>query len=207
MANNRKNKTSVKKKVARVTTVIVVLLCIVFVAAVAILNYRPSAETGGEDPITESIQTPTEVQEKVVNFLCVGVDESENLTDVIIYLSYDKLEKKASLFRIPRDSFVGDDVPSGKINAVYGHPDEGQTKIGALIEKINDMFQLPVDHYATITLEGFRNIVDSIGGVDVDVPQTIYYDEGMVIPEGEQHLDGEKAEWFVRYRAGYAKAD
>ncbi|WP_040197495.1 LCP family protein [Candidatus Soleaferrea massiliensis] len=211
MANQKINKKplSRRSKVLRIVSAVVIFICLIFIIIVAALNYRPSQEQGGEPPITSSIQTPAEHQEKVVNFLCIGVDNSENLTDVIIYLSYDRQEKKASMLRIPRDTFVGDDIPTGKINAVYGHAPEGKTKIGYLIERVNEMFDLPVDHYATITLEGFRSIVDSIGGVEVDVPQTIYYDEyqGMVIPAGLQQLDGEKAEWFVRYRAGYANAD
>lgn len=46
-----------------------------------------------------------------------------------------------------------------------------------------------------------------MGGIEVDMPYQINYLPGKVIPEGKQVLDGEKAEWLVRYRAGYANAD
>lgn len=70
---------------------------------------------------------------------------------------------------------------------------------------INETLAVPIDHYITITLDSFQEIVDAMGGIEVDMPYQINYLPGKVIPEGKQVLDGEKAEWLVRYRAGYAK--
>ena len=201
---------SKKTKVIITTACMLVVICLLSFSAVGIVNIRLHQEiddNGQIAPIQSVFKTPDEYQGKVVNLLCVGHDNSVGLTDVLMYVTVDLENQSASVLRIPRDTFVGDEIPSGKINAVYNNPPDGVSKINGLIQKINEMFQLPVDHYITITLEGFREVIDSMGGVDIDVPQTIYYDEGMVIPEGEQHLDGQKAEWFVRYRAGYANAD
>ena len=68
--------------------------------------------------------------ENVSYFLVCGVDLSENLTDIIMVVCYDTANNEASILQIPRDTFVGD-VPSGKINAVYGNPREGESKIKA----------------------------------------------------------------------------
>jgi hypothetical protein len=64
----------------------------------------------------------------------------------------------------------------------------------------------------SIGLEGFRNIVDAIGGVDVYVQENMYYNDPdqnlyINIKKGNQHLDGKAAEGFVRYRYGYVGAD
>ncbi len=73
-------------------------------------------------------------------------------------------------------------------------------------------FGIPIDFYAQVNISGFRNIVDAIGGVDVVIQQDMYYydptqDLKINLKKGPQHLDGEKAEQFVRYRSGYISAD
>ncbi len=73
-------------------------------------------------------------------------------------------------------------------------------------------FGIPCDFYANVNISGFRNIVDAIGGVDVYVPNRMYYNDPyqdlhIDIPAGNQHLDGKKAEQFVRFRSGYYSAD
>ena len=73
-------------------------------------------------------------------------------------------------------------------------------------------FGIPVDYHAQVNLSGFRGIVDAIGGVEMYVPQDMYYNDPyqdlyIDIKQGQQVLDGETAEDFVRFRSGYAMAD
>ncbi len=73
-------------------------------------------------------------------------------------------------------------------------------------------FGIPVDYYAQVNLNGFRGIVNALGGVEMYVPDDMYYkdpyqDLYINIKKGQQVLDGETAEGFVRFRAGYARAD
>ncbi len=81
-----------------------------------------------------------------------------------------------------------------------------------LSDLIKFNFGIPIDYYAKVDLKGFRNIVDAIGGVEINVPQRMYYvdpDQDLVIDlyPGPQTLDGKKAEQFVRFRSGYVTAD
>ncbi len=73
-------------------------------------------------------------------------------------------------------------------------------------------FGIPVDYYAQVNLSGFRGIVDAIGGVEMYVPEDMYYNDPyqdlhINIKKGQQTLNGEQAEDFVRFRSGYARAD
>lgn len=73
-------------------------------------------------------------------------------------------------------------------------------------------FGTPVDFYAQLNLDGFVNIVDAIGGVDVYIQENMNYDDPFQdlhihLNQGMQHLDGKKAEQFIRFRYGYAAAD
>ena len=75
-------------------------------------------------------------------------------------------------------------------------------------------FGTPIDFYAQLNLDGFVNIVNAIGGVDVYIQEDMDYEDPLQNPplkihlkKGMQHLDGKKAEQFIRFRYGYAAAD
>lgn len=144
---------------------------------------------------------PDETQ--TVSMLVVGVDESHELTDVIIYLQFDPEKKKASMLSIPRDTYLGDEFLTGKINAVY----QTAGGIERLVEEVRERFLLPVDYYATVTLETLRALVDDIGGVTVTISEDLYDHGNLVFSAGTQTLDGARAETFVRLRYAYVNAD
>ncbi len=141
------------------------------------------------------------------NILVCGLDGSKKLTDVIMLARFDVEGGKVNVISIPRDTFVGQGYQSGKINEVYAHPTNQKDGIAELKDIIESQFCLRVDSYAMVTLEGFRKIVDSLGGVEVNIPYQIDYTTDRVIYEGKQTLTGEKAEWLIRYRQGYKNGD
>ncbi|MEG1993873.1 MAG: LCP family protein, partial [Oscillospiraceae bacterium] len=155
-------------------------------------------------PNIDKLESP---KEDYVRVLACGVDKSQKLTDVIMYAVYDVKNQSINVLQIPRDSFIGTDYVSGKINSVYGSKKEPKDSMKELEKILEEQFKLQVDYTASITLEGVSNIVDSLGGVKMNVPMTLNYLPGKVIYEGEQIIDGEKAEWLVRFRSGYKNAD
>ncbi|HIY09600.1 MAG TPA: LCP family protein [Firmicutes bacterium] len=139
-----------------------------------------------------------------VNLLVCGVDETRYLTDVIMLASLEEESGRVSVLQIPRDTYVGSQVPTGKLNAVYGQKDGG---IQALEKLVRELLGLPVDYYVTVTLEGVRSIVDDLGGIPMTLEEPIDYLPGKYLAAGEQVLTGQQAEWLVRYREGYATGD
>jgi len=189
---------------------LVVIICVLGIVFGQLLNGKlfggDFEESGDFEPLIES---PTG---DVQYFLVCGVDEGDLLTDIIMVVCMDLKQNRASILQIPRDTWIGeypDDVTDAtdKINAVYGNPREGEKPINALIRKINAQFGLPIDHYVVVTLEGFRGIVDAVGGVEVDVPVTFAVNEDITLYEGRQTLSGAEAEWFMRLRHIYPKGD
>jgi len=74
-----------------------------------------------------------------------------------------------------------------------------------LAELIKEIFDIEVHDYVRFNTEGFVQIVDLFGGVDINVPYDMHYDDiyqdlHIHINKGWNHLDGKKAEGFVRYR-------
>lgn len=207
---------SLPKKIA---AIVVAAACLIAAVAVSYaIGYQRGAK--GRTVLTETAQSeqneqtePTEgddiqpLEEEIISVLCCGVDNTQELTDVIMYAQFDTRSGKVNVLRIPRDTFVGSQFPTAKINAIYGHPEDGKTGIQTLTDYLRDNWKLDIDYYATIDLASVRDIVDDMGGVTMDIQQQINYLPGKVLYPGEQTLTGEQAEWIIRYRAGYANGD
>lgn len=171
-------------------------------------NQIDSAENGNFESLL------TSANENVTYFLICGVDLSESLTDVIMVACYDLANNKINILQIPRDTYVGSDYKSGKINSVYESARDGESRIKSLIRCINSKFGLPIDHYATVTIQGTEKIIDIAGGVDInlDRPFTLVDDTGShdvkkYFEAGDNHFDGQWGTAFIRHRASYDAGD
>ena len=153
--------------------------------------------------------------------LLVGIDYrgegyTYGLADIIRLVQIDFVEMTVSMVPLPRDLIV--EVPEGrftvpdpfKINQTYlfGTPGMGGFVgsgggAGGLAEAIQYNFGVTVDHYGVINFETFINIIDAIGGVEVDLPVAISGGSLGNFPAGVQTLDGERALALARIRYGY----
>lgn len=171
-----------------------------------------------ENPV---VLRPT--SEENFNFLVLGYDRKAMLTDVFMLVNYNVTDGKISIVQIPRDTYVSIGVPTSKINATYSTFLYEETSLGtddpelAALRRMADLleksFCTKISFCTIMDLDGFRQIVDSIGGVEVNVPVDIYLGDTLSgnklthIPAGKQLLDGRLAELFVRHRGAYLQAD
>jgi LCP family protein required for cell wall assembly len=88
-------------------------------------------------------------------------------------------------------------------------PGPGDPPINAIKGALSEIFGIPIHYYAMVTLDGFVGVVDALGGVNIEVPETIVDEtyphedgsvERVVIEEGTQHLDGHLALAYARIR-------
>lgn len=205
------------KKRGKIKRVVVALLIIFFlitsglvVYGYSLLNRISSNETEYEQI---SINEP-------VNILLLGVDagDYENKTsnnpkrsDTMVLIRYNPGNNKVFMLSIPRDTRVTINRHKEKLNSAH--------RIGGVplaIETIEKMLGIKIDYYAKVDYEGFRSCIDAIGGVDMEIPFNMDYDAydiSIHFNKGEVvHLDGKKAEEFVRWRknndgSGYAMGD
>lgn len=217
MRVNKSGKKKVKRK-----KIVLVTLAVVVIAAVLIFGgiYRYLAsfsnnavDLNGKGVITNLHDGETKPTIKIgesFNILVMGVDigtaGSTNVndpkrTDTLILAHYDGKDKKISLVSIPRDTLIRINNKNQKINAA--HAIGGVSYAVAAVEKLLD---IRIDYYGKINYEGFRNVIDAIGGVDVDITRTMNYDDptqdlSIHFEKGtDVHLDGKKAEEFFRWR-------
>ncbi|MCQ8832946.1 LCP family protein [Streptomyces malaysiensis] len=167
---------------------------------------------------------------KGTNYLIVGSDSREGMsdedkkklhtgsadgrrTDSMILLHVG--DNGNTMVSLPRDSWVtipaftgsesGRRIPQSqnKLNASYSS--EGP---GLLVRTIEYNTGLKIDHYAEIGFDGFANLVDGVGGVDIDIPQDMKDKKsGNDLKKGKQTLNGQQALAFVRQRYGLAGGD
>ncbi len=155
-----------------------------------------------------------------LNVLLMGVDsrdkqvEGANRSDVVTLVSIDPGNHTAAIFSIPRDLYVP--LPGlneqNRINTAYFWGEYNKLLGGGpgYAEKtIEYNFGIPLQRYAVIDFAGFKQVIDAIGGVDIDVPSKIvdnayptddYGIERLVIPAGHLHMDGDLALKYVRTR-------
>ncbi len=160
------------------------------------------------------------------NFLIMATDEAGTRTDTLMLGTFDKKTKGISLISIPRDTYVtvsdesfsvmNEDYPqpsgkSMKINTV--HHFAGEEHGAQLVcKEVEKLMNVDINYYIKVDFDAFRYIIDSVGGIEFYVPQDMQYSDPyqdlyIDLKEGEQILDGEKAEHLLRYRSGYANAD
>ncbi len=160
------------------------------------------------------------------NVAVFGTDEDGFRTDVIFVVTFDSKTKKIGLVSVPRDTRVsitdgmvefakekGKSIEKGftcKINEIHAYaPKKYRSEFSVM--QLEDLLNIKIDYYVKVDLKAFRSIVDAFGGVDIDVPQDMDYEDPyqdlyIHLKKGMQHLDGEKAEQLIRFRS-YPQGD
>jgi LCP family protein required for cell wall assembly len=168
-----------------------------------------------------------------INILLLGKGgeghDGADLTDTMLLMSVDPVNKKASLVSVPRDLWV--QVPGDghtKINAVYAtaksralysNPKDKKAAekagVQAAEKVVADILGVNIHYYAMVDFQAFKQAVDAVGGVDIHVPEDLV-DSTMawenkwnpvLAKKGLQHMDGYRALMYVRSRHGSARGD
>ena len=204
--------------------------------AVALGGTSNGGLTGGfgRVPGFSSLPVPSDQpqveQGERVNILLVGIDAAPSrttqLTDTMLVVSLDPVGGNSAMVSVPRDLY-GVPLPDGrvynnKLNSLMAvaesHPaDYPLGGVGTLKAAIGNLLGVKIHYFAAINLLGFKQAVDSIGGVDITVERAIndptYVDAesnqtvGFYLAAGPHHLDGRTALAFVRSRKGIGDND
>lgn len=196
----------VKRKRRRKYTRLYILAAVMFLsvavlAACQFMGRTLPGEAENESGIVDNQQ--------VVHILLMGVDRRNDdvgRSDTLMVISVNKDTGKAQVMSVPRDTRVKIEGHGyDKINHAY--PYGGHKLTRSTVEKL---LGIPMDYYVLVDLNSFERIIDALDGIDIDVEKRMYYEDpwddngGLVIDlyPGMQHMTGEKAIQYVRYRDG-----
>ncbi len=178
-------------------------------------------------PIATIAPPPNVAAGERINVLILGIDRRENeegpwRTDTMIVATLDPKTKTAALLTIPRDLYVPIPAPGAgeaRINTANFFGDSSKYPGGgpALAKKtVEYNFAIPIHYYVLLDFDGFRRIIDALGGIDIDVAEPIddqeypTEDNGIMhlyIPAGRQHMDGDMALKYARSRKSTSDFD
>lgn len=175
-------------------------LAVIMGAAVAgaLLGYNQNASK----PVTvQELVTPAFEGTPRIRILALGVDQESGNTDTIIVATVDFEKKAVYALSIPRDTRA--DIPGHrtfKVNAAYAWGGLQTAK-----QTVENLLGITIDRVVLVRLEGFKRIVDLLGGVEIDIEKDMHYvdrKQGLYIhlKKGYRLLDGEKAMQYVRFR-------
>lgn len=187
-------------------------------------------DRGGEGaPALRSNLDPSELSgegDGRVNIMIVGIGgeghPGGDLADTIIIASIDPFAKEVAMLSVPRDMYV--DIPgywSTRINAAHaigeeqgfvepGYPDGG---IGLLEKTLEETLDIPIHYYVRVDFTAFKDAVDAVGGVVLDVEIPVYDPtfawewQVLDVNTGEQYFDGTRALFYARSRKTSARGD
>lgn len=216
---NRVKKKSKKKWVLRVLTIVsLVLLGIGLYFGSQIWGvFANSQHMIGKSNLREK---EVEIQKEPFTVLLIGTDQRKSASkdwraDVLMVAAVNPKTNSVKILSIPRDTYVKIANTNGvktKINAaaVYGYRN-GVDPVQNIRETVENLLHIPIDHYALINFQGFEDIVDAVGGVEVNVQfpfmqraiggRKVYFEPGI------QHLNGPEALAYVRMRKQDPKGD
>lgn len=144
----------------------------------------------------------------VTRVLFLGCDRSANLTDSIMILSLENVTGRLGILQIPRDTYAAyTERDYKKLNGAYS-----LMGLDGVKRFLSDAVGVPINYAVAVDLDSLSSLVDAIGGVDLCIEQDMFYTDAeqrlnIAFHRGEQHLNGEQAERFLRFRSGYANAD
>lgn len=212
-----------KIKLTKKKIIIIVVACLVipvlaltsYVSYLMFFSPNPTfVSSGDSSEQTSQLGLPTAEESGIENIVLFGVDSrtpnDHGRTDSIMIATVDKKNKAIKLSSIMRDLYVdiGDnDKQMNRINAAYayGGPEKA-------IDVLNKNFGMDLKYYAIVDFKGFQEVVDKLGGIDVEVKDYEVNEINHYIKEvngsnskllthsGYQHLNGQQALSFSRIR-------
>lgn len=183
---------------------------------------RVTALSGGGNLfslITNNNNTLQGQAEGRTNILIMGMGGKNHpggsLSDTMIVMSIDWKTKKTAMISVPRDLWVS--IPgynTAKLNEAYYYGEKNSKTTGGggkvTSDMMNKILGIPIHYFVAVDFNGFKNMIDTVGGIDVTVDQNLYDPyypaDNMIdyspfkITAGDHHLDGATALKFARSR-------
>lgn len=220
MNTTRLNRKKIKKRKPKWLRIFLFLFFILLIGGgtyfYTVYNDVANAVNKMNNPISREVSEKREDKVEFhkkdpISFLMVGIDERDGdngRTDSMLVITINPEKKSTKIISIPRDTrtqLVDNDKTKkdriDKINHAYAFGG-----IEESISTVENFLNIPIDYYVEVNMEGFKDIVDAVGGIEVDnkIPFKL---DGVYLAEGPQHLNGTKALAYARMRKADPRGD
>lgn len=210
--NGKKYKKVTKVRWGRLIVLLVLILALittVFWGSVWV--YKEILSDKGQQTVAADANIKeNEALNRRINVLLLGIDDGDSeaqatepkRSDAMMLVSFDPEDNKVAIVSMPRDTMVR--LPGhrnfSKINSAYAEGGAAMAK-----QTVANLLRIPIHYYALLNWQGFIDVVNLLGGVDIYVDRDMYYVDPYAnlkidIKQGHQHLDGEKSGQYVRFR-------
>ena len=211
----RKKRKRKKGFIARLFLLIVIVV-LVFVGYQGVKTYMElNKATKGEQISSGLRDGEVKISKDPISILFLGIENYSTggkggRTDSMILATFNPKDETIKTMSIPRDTYVS--IPGHsektKINHAYSYGGLQLT-----VDTVENFLNVPIDYYVTVDFKGFKNIIDAVGGIDVEVPfdfwentdtqprEKIYFTKGMM------HLNGQQALAYSRMRKRDPRGD
>ncbi|MFJ7918842.1 LCP family protein [Lysinibacillus fusiformis] len=191
-----------KKTVWKIVAAIFIMICIIY-ASNFYYKVTTTLETIHEPEIRQVSKLRAKevelVKKQPFSLLLLGVDERKNdkgRSDTIIVITVNPTINSTKIISIPRDTYteIKGKNKVDKINHAYAFGG-----MDMALRSVENLLKIPIDYVIQVNMEGFREIVDILGGVTVENVNAFQVDD-FIYNEGMIHLDGKQALSYVRMR-------
>lgn len=211
----------VTRKKRKLRKGVLITLIIIGLALVSVVGYGSYLYVKANNAVSDSYEDDGregsdlrdfEVDPNIdnVSILIIGVDENEHRdnaetsrSDTLMLATFNREEGSVKLVSIPRDTLLYVPEVGREDKITHAHAYGGPK---ATIETVENLMDIPVDYYVRVNFHAFVDVVDAIGGIDIDVPYELTESDSMDkrdaihLLAGEQTVDGEEALAFARTR-------
>lgn len=198
-----------KARKGRIFMIVVTLLAVLGAVVTGAFGYADDAWVylankyfGSRINTVSGSEVPQEGDRLWLNVMLTGVDQRNNepsRSDTLMVAMLNLKDKTIQVISIPRDTRVKIEGVKYKTRINHSHSLGGVELTRKTVEQL---LGIPIHNYVETNFDGFKNIIDDLGGVTVDVEKRMYYpSEGINLKKGLQHLDGEGALSYVRFRS------
>lgn len=179
----------------------ILLAIILVIAGYCIWQYRAGYKLASEHKLEPENFTPDEKDSTYENYLILGVDargEEKSRTDTMMLLSWNKKTNDMKVVSFMRDIYA--DIPehqSYKLNTAYY-----LGGVQLLKQTLNNMFDVPIHHYALIDFKNFEALVDILApnGIEIDVEKDMSENIDVELKQGVHKLNGKELLGYARFR-------
>ena len=198
-----------KRKLKIKNTVLFVLALLITVGGLVSYGvYRNVAKSISNmyEPLHRDSEQKKAAPHDPISILLLGIDErpgDNGRPDSMIVMTVNPETKKATMTSIPRDTrvFIRSKNTFSKMNSAYTYGG-----IEGTVQTVEQFLDIPINYYIKVNMDGFKDIVDAVGGVTVNnrIDFTL---EGVHLSKGKLHLDGKTALTYARMRKGDPRGD